>query len=321
MPAPEVTVVIPSRNRGALAARAVRTALAQEGVEVEVIVVDDGSEADRAPAAPDDPAGRVTVARRERAGGIAAARNTGIDRARATWVAFLDDDDLWAPGKLRAQLAAAAETEADLVYTGALVVDADGRVARRILAPAPGDVRERLAWHNAIEGGGSSVMMRTALARELRFDEQLSHLADWDMWLRVAAGHRLAHRPEPLIAYVQHPANMHVVDIASAIPEHERFVANAAVARGGGDVAAFWRWVGEAYLIGGRARLATRYYLRAIGAARTAGAVDEEVRHAIRALVLRRRDSRTPEDAPRWVTDQLASPAPAAAGSGGVPSP
>src|SRR4051794_32636077 len=103
-----VTVVIPTHDRAALVPRAVRSALAQRDVELEVIVVDDGSrDATREVlgALAADGA-NVTVVRHDAPRGVATARNAGVERAAKPWVAFLDDDDVWAPTKLACQLAA-----------------------------------------------------------------------------------------------------------------------------------------------------------------------------------------------------------------------
>src|SRR5215210_5724308 len=89
---PQVTVVVPTRNRPALAARAVRSARDQRDVSVEVVVVDDGSEP-----ALDASTIDATIVRHDRSQGVAVARNSGLSRATAPLVAFLDDDDLWAP--------------------------------------------------------------------------------------------------------------------------------------------------------------------------------------------------------------------------------
>ena len=103
---PAVSVVIPTRDRWPLLATTLASALGQDGVALEVVVVDDGS-ATAAPVVPpfDDP--RVRIARNDRSLGVAGARNRGIEAARGEWIAFLDDDDVWAPAKLRRQLDAA----------------------------------------------------------------------------------------------------------------------------------------------------------------------------------------------------------------------
>src|SRR5436190_21061432 len=95
--APEVSVVIPTRDRWDLLRTTLGGALGQRRVSHEVIVVDDGS-ADETPtrlAEVSDP--RLRTVRLGRSMGAAAARNRGLAEARGDWVAFLDDDDVWAP--------------------------------------------------------------------------------------------------------------------------------------------------------------------------------------------------------------------------------
>ena len=119
--APEVSVVVSTQNRWPLMARtSLRAALLQEDVELEVLVVDDGSD-ERAPGdlpGLDDP--RVRVLRHDAPLGVASARNAGIREARGAWVALLDDDDVWAPRKLRSQVDAAAAAGAGFAYSGAV---------------------------------------------------------------------------------------------------------------------------------------------------------------------------------------------------------
>jgi glycosyltransferase involved in cell wall biosynthesis len=92
---PEISVVIPTRNRAALVPRAVHSALAQTLRDIEVIVVVDGPDPDtvEALAAIDDP--RLRVVALDASGGAPAARNVGARNAGAPWVALLDDDDEW----------------------------------------------------------------------------------------------------------------------------------------------------------------------------------------------------------------------------------
>lgn len=101
-----VTVVIPTRNRPDMVARAVESALGQTYAPLEVVVVIDGPD----PATEErlrafgDP--RLTVIALEQNRGAAGARNLGVDRAKGAWIAFLDDDDEWMPGKVALQMAA-----------------------------------------------------------------------------------------------------------------------------------------------------------------------------------------------------------------------
>lgn len=107
---PEISVVIPTYGRPDMVLEAVGSALAQVGPSLEVIVVPDGDDpaAIAALARVDDP--RLRVVRPGAHVGNAEARNRGIRAARGAWIALLDDDDLWLPGKLAAQMAAAQES-------------------------------------------------------------------------------------------------------------------------------------------------------------------------------------------------------------------
>src|SRR5262249_16852308 len=114
---PEVTTIIPTRDRKDWLPRALLSALGQEGIEAETLLVDCGSRTPLGSWFRADGC-RLRVLRQETPGGPPAARNTGLADARGKWVAFLDDDDIWAPVKLRTQLRAAAETGADFVFCG-----------------------------------------------------------------------------------------------------------------------------------------------------------------------------------------------------------
>jgi glycosyltransferase involved in cell wall biosynthesis len=187
---PEVSVIIPTRNRWELVGQSVTGALRQEDVDAEVVLVDDGST---------DPMPE----------GAARARNLGIEAARGAWLAFLDDDDLWSPRKLRTQLDAAARAGADFVYGSAVVVGEDLRVRHEQPAPDAGGIAREILVRNAIPGGCSNVTARSELVRRVGgFDESLSVLADWDLWIRLALHAPAAACPEVLLAYLSHPGNM-----------------------------------------------------------------------------------------------------------------
>lgn len=97
-----VSIIIPTFNRADKVVGAVRSALAQTWPACEVIVVDDGStDATEQVLAPFGD--RIRYVKKEN-GGVSSARNRGIREATGQWVAFLDSDDSWEPGKLLRQV-------------------------------------------------------------------------------------------------------------------------------------------------------------------------------------------------------------------------
>ena len=112
-----VSVVIPTRGRPDLVQRAVRSALAQTLRAIEVVVVIDGEDSGTTMAmervALEDQ--RLRVLALPHSVGGSDARNRGVDAAAGEWIAFLDDDDEWFPGKLQAQLGAVAPSTAPIV--------------------------------------------------------------------------------------------------------------------------------------------------------------------------------------------------------------
>ena len=226
---PRVSVVIPTRNRKRLLLRALGSALGQEGVHVEVIVVDEGSTDGTADAVESLGETRVTVVRNEFPRGVAAARNAGLERAEHDWVAFLDDDDFWAPGKLAAQVdAIAARPGGEWCCAGAVVVNESLTVVGIEACAQGAGLIERLLAYNAIPGGGSSVLARTAAVREVGgFDTELTVVADWDLWIRLALRSPLAAVDRPLVAYVRHASSMSAnleirAELEHVIEKHER---------------------------------------------------------------------------------------------------
>ena len=94
---PEVTVVVPTRNRASMLEQALRSVAGQRDVDLEAVVVDDGSTDDTQAVIAAMGDRRLRLIRHQRPQGVSTARNRGVADARGHWVAFLDDDDLWAP--------------------------------------------------------------------------------------------------------------------------------------------------------------------------------------------------------------------------------
>jgi glycosyltransferase involved in cell wall biosynthesis len=265
--------VIPTRDRWPLlSSTALPSALGQEGVHHEVLVVDDASVdgTDRGLAAIDDP--RLRVVRNERTEGVARARNRGIAEARGEWVAFLDDDDLWSPRKLRAQLDAARAIGAGFAYAAGVVVDESVRALRSVAAPDPATVRGQLLRRNVV-GGPSTVVARRDLLRSTGgFDESLAVLADWELWIRLSRAARAAACHEPLVAYVEHSDNMSVTAAREVFAELDRLVGRrAAVGAEHVDLVDFTHWVALQHRRAGRPLAAAGVYLRGAVRSRSRG--------------------------------------------------
>jgi glycosyltransferase involved in cell wall biosynthesis len=205
-----VTVVIPTRNRRDLLLRTLHSVLRQREVDLSVVVVDEASTDGSADAVRHVADGRVRVVRHSTCQGVARARNTGIEHAATPWVAFVDDDDLWSPDKLPAQLdVLRRDTAARWACTGAVHIDAQCRILGLAYPPPGPDLADVLLKGNVIPGGGSGVVAATALVREVGgFDAALSNLADWDFYIRLGLRSPVAAVPAPLVGYRIHPGGM-----------------------------------------------------------------------------------------------------------------
>jgi glycosyltransferase involved in cell wall biosynthesis len=207
---PLVSAVIPTIGRPAHVLEAARSALAQTLQDIEVVVVVDGPDAATAAALGeiDDPRLRVLELPARR--GPGGARNAGVAAARAEWVAFLDDDDLWLPPKLERQLEAARASDGGppVPVIASREETRGGGPAevwpRRL--PGPGEdiseylfVRRGLFWG---EGGvhTSTWLTRRGLLERVPFREDLAKHEDWDWLVRAAreAGAEVTFVPEPL---------------------------------------------------------------------------------------------------------------------------
>jgi glycosyltransferase involved in cell wall biosynthesis len=130
----DATILVPTYDRPEHLHRSFDSALAQESVDHEVLVVDDGSP--RAPHVPAHPRLRVLALDTNR--GHSAARNVGLAHARGRWVTCLDDDDELLPHHLAASLASLADTDLPgpvAALTGLETVDPAGTVVERRLPP------------------------------------------------------------------------------------------------------------------------------------------------------------------------------------------
>ena len=214
----DVSVIIPTRNRRELLSKTLHSARRQRDVACEIIVVDEAS-TDATPALLAALAGpSFKVIRHDVPLGLPSARNHGAAHAAGEWLAFLDDDDLWAPDKLVAQLRAAEQAGRDWVYSGA-VNFSDDRITRGEPPPDPSVVAADLRHFNPIPGGGSNVMVRSQTWIDVgRFDTRFQGGEDWELSIRLAKQGPPAWVCRPLVAKRIHDTNMFtsIADIVRA---------------------------------------------------------------------------------------------------------
>jgi glycosyltransferase involved in cell wall biosynthesis len=166
-----VSVIVPTFNGAATILDALESVRA-ESMDVEIIVVDDGSTDDTARILRDH---GVHAIRQENAG-PAAARNTGLAHATSRFVAFIDDDDLWMPRRLQTQLAlldAHPDVLATIGYSAFIACDGNGK--------AIGEPTEPYLFANM----GAALVRREAFARIGMFDPSLAGSEDVDWYLRL----------------------------------------------------------------------------------------------------------------------------------------
>ncbi len=201
-----VSVVVPLYNAARTVEASLRSALDSGLRELEVIVVDDGSQDASAQIVRDMAEPRITLLQRPTpSGGAARPRNLAIAQARAPYIAFLDADDLLKPGKLAAAADALDQhPEAGFAFGEFEHIDAEGRVlesfvVRDKLAECPlvrtpladgwsfiaqAELARGFLYRNFISPSG--VMVRRSVLDEVgTFDESLVYSEDLDLWFRL----------------------------------------------------------------------------------------------------------------------------------------
>lgn len=154
--------------------------------------------------------------------GVAAARSHGVREARGEWIAFVDADDIWLPGKLRAQMdLLALEPEARMAYTAWQVWPSTAPLPTpEFLADLQAQADDTERWSGATGwiypqllldcvAWTSTVLAHRSVFDEVGlFDETLRIGEDWDLWLRASRVTPILRVPRPLALYRMHPANI-----------------------------------------------------------------------------------------------------------------
>jgi glycosyltransferase involved in cell wall biosynthesis len=211
--------------------------LAQVQVQLQVIVVNDGSSDDTADylEALQDP--RVEHLHLSPPRKTPGARNAGLEQCRHRWVAFLDDDDVWGPRRLVSQLDALAVSGDVWAVSDAVLIDEQMNVVGVHEVVPDVDMSRELLSRNIVPGGGSGVLADTSVVRELGgFDTtKVTGCEDWDLWIRLARVSPLTTVPRADVGYLLHTGSMsrRIADMesarASVLTKYQRERAEAGV--------------------------------------------------------------------------------------------
>ncbi|NJL01798.1 MAG: glycosyltransferase [Spirulinaceae cyanobacterium SM2_1_0] len=215
---PTISIVTPAYNAQQTIGATIESVLAQTYRDFELIIVDDGSQDETAAVVRgyDDPRIRLYVNSNT---GAAASRNHGFTVSTGDYIAFLDADDLWLPGKLAMQLQALqAHQEASVAYSWTDWIDTDGQPLRHGgYATFSGDVLAPLLVVNFLEHGSNPLIRRAAVIAVGGFDATLPASQDWDFYLRLAARYQFVNVPVVHIFYRVSPNS-----ISTDLPRLER---------------------------------------------------------------------------------------------------
>jgi glycosyltransferase involved in cell wall biosynthesis len=203
--APAVSIITPAFNAAPFLGHTIESALAQTFQDFELLIADDGSRDDTVELAREwarrDP--RVSVLTGAN-GGTSAARSRAMQRARGSYFALLDSDDIWFPTFLAAQMAIFdRHPEADLVTGNAYNLGGpfDGQPLIPVTAGCtPLSLLDIIENENAV--CIMSVFRRSVFDRLGGFDADLWYAEDYDYWMRAAlAGFTFIRNPAPLALY------------------------------------------------------------------------------------------------------------------------
>lgn len=205
---PRVSVIIPAYNAVRTIEHTLESVFRQTFTDFEAIVVDDGS-TDDTPSVLARCTDRLRVLRKVNEGRPAAARNLGVKASRGEYLAFVDADDTWHTDKLALQVATLDRDPAiGLVYTADATINSRGDIVsvNPCLPGARGHIYDMLRVRNVMVGS-SVVVRREAFNQAGGFDESLTSIENWDLWIRIASRWAVECIDQPLTFYRMHDGN------------------------------------------------------------------------------------------------------------------
>jgi len=207
---PLVSIVVPAYNSGRYLTETIDSVINQTYKNWELLIVDDGSSDDTlsiaAKFASRDP--RVKVFPSESNwGGPAKPRNFGIRQAKGDYIAFLDSDDLWLPGKLQKQIDFLEKNKDIFWLYSKFIIKKNGRHLKlEPVKPKSGYIFHDLLISFNLVPILTVVIRNKKEANRYFFDEEKKFVAveDYGMWMDIAKDEKISFIDEPLAIYRVH---------------------------------------------------------------------------------------------------------------------
>jgi len=175
-----------------------------------IIVVDDASNEDVQGIVQGFSDARIKCIRHEINKGEAGARNTGIMHSKGKFIAFLDDDDMWFPDKLRLQMSVLENSPAHVggIYSGFIAIDCAKQTSHTRIPTKKGDIYQDLLVKNTIGTPSTVLIKRACIEYAGFFDENIFYGVDHDYYLRVAKHFHFEYIAAPLVQYHIHDSRL-----------------------------------------------------------------------------------------------------------------
>lgn len=251
---PLVSVIVPAYNAETFIQRTLDSILTQTYTNIEVLVVDDGSQDGTAEIIESyvKKNSRVILLKQKNAG-VAAARNLAIEKSRGQYIAPIDADDIWYPQKLEKQVQCLLEADQSvgLVYAWSVSIDEDDKIIGTIniesynfFQSIEGTVYPALIYTNFIGNASVPLIRRSCFEKVGGYNSKLkAHNAqgceDWDICLRISEHYKFRVVREILIGYrrvresmscdyrsMERSYNMIMADLRSKHPEIPIYIYN-----------------------------------------------------------------------------------------------
>lgn len=225
-----VSAIITTHNRAPdIVLRAVKSVLEQTYANIEIIVVDDSvidyPQRDDVEREIRRISEKIHFVRHDECKGGCAARNTGLENANGFYIAFLDDDDEWLPGKIEEQIKGFTDNEIALVYCGCRDInEITNQITIRNTTFKKGFVFDELLRKNFIGGSSNPLIRKDCIDNVGRFDTEMQSTQDFDMWLRITRRYPVNYVDKALLNCYIHEGDRISTNVDRKVAGLERII-------------------------------------------------------------------------------------------------